>query len=331
MTHAEIIILNYLLNSLWQVPVIFLAATLAARLTRSAGPQTEHRLWVAALILEITLPACAFAPALRSLFSSLINNRAGHVTTQITILNATAAHNPSHLGNIAASTALIAYAALLIYFTARLLYRIHRTRALRRSAQLISLSGDLLTLWQRCARIFGVHDAQLADIARHRWPLHNRHSPPHRSSPTRAAHRLATRGSRRRPGPRVRAHAASRLRKESPLRSHRSAHRLAPAALAHPPSHRRVARDGLRRARCTRHARHNAVRPRTSPARRILLASHAGRNPSHHRHPRCQCPREESHETHPQPSHRRNLAPSRHRRRCPARPRNLRLRHVSAI
>lgn len=165
MPHVEIIILNYLVNALWQVPVIFLAATLAARLTRSAGPQTGHRLWVAALMLEITLPACAFAPALRSLFGSLINIRAGHVTTQLTILNATAAHNPSHLGNIAASTALTAYAALLIYFTARLVYRIHRTRALRRSAQLISLSGDLLTLWQRCARIFGVHDAQLATSA----------------------------------------------------------------------------------------------------------------------------------------------------------------------
>lgn len=165
MHHAEIIVLNYLVNSLWQVPVIFLAATLAARLTSSAGPQTEHRLWVAALILEVALPACAFAPALRSLFSSLINNRAGHVTTQLTILNATAAHNPSHLGLIAESTALIAYAALLIYFTARLVYRLHRTHALRHSAQLITLTGDLLTLWQRCARIFAVHNAQLATSA----------------------------------------------------------------------------------------------------------------------------------------------------------------------
>lgn len=162
MTHSEIIVLNYLLNSLWQVPVLFLAATLAARLTRSAGPQTEHRIWVAALILAVTLPACAFAPALRNLFSSLMTIRSGHVTTQITILNATAAHSRSHLGGIAAWAALIAYAALLIYFTARLIYRLYRTHALRYAAHQIRPTGDLLTTWQRCARFFAVHDAQLA-------------------------------------------------------------------------------------------------------------------------------------------------------------------------
>ena len=62
MNHLELITLNYLLNSLWQVPLIYLVAALAVRLTKPAGPQTEHRIWVAALILEITLPACAFAP-----------------------------------------------------------------------------------------------------------------------------------------------------------------------------------------------------------------------------------------------------------------------------
>ena len=162
MTHLELTLLNYLLNSLWQVPVIFLAAALAARLTRPAGPQTEHRIWVTALILEATLPACAFAPALRNLFSSLLNNRSGHVTTQTTILGAAATPTPSHLATILASATLITYTTLIIFFTARLAVRIHRTRALRNAAQPITLTGEPLTLWQRCARIFNVHDAQLA-------------------------------------------------------------------------------------------------------------------------------------------------------------------------
>ena len=55
MTHLELITLNYLLNALWQVPLIYLVAALAARLPKSAGPQIEHRIWVAALILEINL------------------------------------------------------------------------------------------------------------------------------------------------------------------------------------------------------------------------------------------------------------------------------------
>ena len=165
MTHLELITLNYLLNALWQVPVIFLVATLAVRLTRSSGPRTEHRIWVAALILEATLPACAFAPALRNLVLSLFQQGSGHVTTQTTLLNATAVDNNSHLTAIIAAAALIAYIATLLYLTARLLYRLHRTHILRHTAQPITLTGDPLTLWQRCTRLFGVHDAQLATSA----------------------------------------------------------------------------------------------------------------------------------------------------------------------
>jgi hypothetical protein len=97
MTHLELITLNYLLNARWQVPVIFVVATLAARLTRSAGPHIEHRIWVAALLLEVTLPACAFAPALRDLFLSLFQRNSVHITTQTTILNATTVDSNSHL------------------------------------------------------------------------------------------------------------------------------------------------------------------------------------------------------------------------------------------
>lgn len=158
MNHLELITLNYLLNALWQVPVIFLVATLAVRLTRSAGPHIEHRIWVAALILEATLPACAFAPALRSLFQ----HGSGHVTTQTTILNATAVDSNSHLAATLASAALITYIAVLLYLTARLSYRLHRTHTLRRTAQLITLTGEPLTIWQRCTRAFAVYDAQLA-------------------------------------------------------------------------------------------------------------------------------------------------------------------------
>lgn len=162
MTHLELIILNYLLNALWQVPVIFLVAILAARLTRSAGPNIEHRIWVAALFLEVALPACAFAPALRDLFFSLFQGGSGRVTTQITILSASEGHTNSHFAAAIASAVLIFYAAVLLYLTARLLHRLHGTRTLHRSAQLVALTGEPLTIWQRCTQTFGVHDAQLA-------------------------------------------------------------------------------------------------------------------------------------------------------------------------
>lgn len=161
MTHLELLTLNYLVNALWQIPVIFLAATLAARLTSSSGPQIEHRIWIAALFLETTLPVCAFAPSLRILFP-LFHSRSGSVTTQTTVLGATAVNNTSHLAAILATTALAAYIASLCFFTVRLAGRLYRTRALHRAAQPIILTGEPLAIWQRCARLFDIPDAHLA-------------------------------------------------------------------------------------------------------------------------------------------------------------------------
>ena len=62
MRALEAWVLAYLLNSLWQVPVIFVAAWLAARATRRSGVLTEHRIWVSALVLEALLPACSVQP-----------------------------------------------------------------------------------------------------------------------------------------------------------------------------------------------------------------------------------------------------------------------------
>lgn len=165
MTHLELLTLNYLLNSVWQVPLIFFAAEGGTRLLRSAGPRMEHRIWVAALALETILPACAFGPSLRSFYSSLFNSRSGHITTHTAILNVTAVQSRSNIGAAIAFTALLAFAATLLFFSARLLYGICRAHALRRTAEHVALTGEPLNIWKRSARIFDVHNAQLATSA----------------------------------------------------------------------------------------------------------------------------------------------------------------------
>ena len=62
MRSLEFWILAYLLNSLWQVPLLFAAGWLAARLLRSAGTVVEHRIWVLVLLLQSLLPACSIFP-----------------------------------------------------------------------------------------------------------------------------------------------------------------------------------------------------------------------------------------------------------------------------
>src|SRR5689334_22895116 len=49
-------LLTFLLNSLWQVTLVASAASLAARLLNGAPARYRHSVWVAALLLTITLP-----------------------------------------------------------------------------------------------------------------------------------------------------------------------------------------------------------------------------------------------------------------------------------
>src|ERR1700751_1766421 len=51
-------LLSYLFNALWQIPLIFAAAWVVSRMLRSASARAGHRFWVAALLLQIVLPAC---------------------------------------------------------------------------------------------------------------------------------------------------------------------------------------------------------------------------------------------------------------------------------
>ncbi len=57
MRNFEFWILAYLLNSLWQVPLLFAAGWLAARALRSVSAEAEHRVWVVTLLLQSLLPA----------------------------------------------------------------------------------------------------------------------------------------------------------------------------------------------------------------------------------------------------------------------------------
>lgn len=62
MKDMDIWLLAYLVNALWQAPLVFLAAWGAARLAAKAGPGMEHRVWAGALMAEALVPACPLSP-----------------------------------------------------------------------------------------------------------------------------------------------------------------------------------------------------------------------------------------------------------------------------
>ncbi len=118
MKALELWLLEYLLNSLWQIAVVFLAALLAARLARKAGPRIEHRIWVAALVAETILPACRFhavdiwASVRRFMFAGA-GGKGGEA--RIVVSPAQAIQSGLHLPQPVMTMLLITYVAVLLF------------------------------------------------------------------------------------------------------------------------------------------------------------------------------------------------------------------------
>lgn len=157
MSRFEDWLLACLVNALWQIPLVFAAAWLAARLASRIGPRAEHRVWVCALLAQIVLPACPLTASelwgsLRGLLSW---GAAGGGETRFVLGPASAmAAGWLHLPRAWAAALLILCAAAAVYSSARLLWGFARTRRILRHSVPIVLEGDLLQSWSAARAIF---------------------------------------------------------------------------------------------------------------------------------------------------------------------------------
>lgn len=160
MMHFESAIFEYLLNSLWQVPLVSVVACIAARIVRQMGPRAEHRVWVMALLLQVTLPMCFFHLSeiwqrawafMLSLWS--VNTPGGQ--TQVIF------GNPAVFGmNVWRMSAgvmvglLLAYLGSVVYFSGRLVWALYRTSAMREQASAVALDGESEHSLKRFSQFF---------------------------------------------------------------------------------------------------------------------------------------------------------------------------------
>jgi TonB family protein len=159
-------LLSYVFNALWQIPLVFAAAWIATRMLRRAHPRLEHRVWVAALLLEVTLPACDLR--LGTLFSWLASfwqqgsAADGHVRV---LLGPAEVHgNLLQLPYLLLTGIALAYASTMLYFAGRLAWGLVQTHALARGATRIMLTGEIALRWSEHCRRFGLA-APLPQIA----------------------------------------------------------------------------------------------------------------------------------------------------------------------
>ncbi len=150
--------LGYFVNSVWQVPLVFIAAWLAARIAVRIGPGAEHRIWVGALLAQIALPACPLAPrelwnALGSMLSWSGTSSGGDIRVMVA---PAAAMGPSalHLPRPVAAILVAACACGVCNCAARLAWGLLKTRRIVRRSAPVHLQGAHAAGWTRARAIF---------------------------------------------------------------------------------------------------------------------------------------------------------------------------------
>lgn len=168
MTTAESWILSYLVNSLWQAPLLFAAGLLAARVLRPAGAEAEHRVWVGVLLLQSVLPACSAAKLawFQMLLAWAVRARSAP-DGQVTVLmgDGVAISASSFLSAMFAVIAL-AYCGIAFYFTIRFVWRWTRLKAMRRESEPMTLARESTRCWAECSQRFAVRNVALATSSR---------------------------------------------------------------------------------------------------------------------------------------------------------------------
>ena len=164
--HVLAWLLSYLFNALWQIPLLFAAAWIVARALRRFGPQTEHRVWVAALLLQITLPACNFRiPALWNALLSLLPSHSASASGSVRVffVPTTIVGNRLQLPFALETGIVIAWAAIVLYFVLRLIWGLVQTRRFTRMATSADLPEDAVERWVHyCAQFYISSPPQIA-------------------------------------------------------------------------------------------------------------------------------------------------------------------------
>ncbi|WP_263350814.1 M56 family metallopeptidase [Acidicapsa acidisoli] len=161
-------LIEYLLNSVWQVPLVFAAASIAAHLARPVGARTEHRVWVSSLIVATILPLCNFSlsalwqQALALAISAWPGKPGGGGSIRILLGSGSVQSSGLHPAPWLATGIISLYACTVLYFTTRLAYGILRTVQIRKQSQPIQQSSELTTRFNHFRQRFLIRNGQLA-------------------------------------------------------------------------------------------------------------------------------------------------------------------------
>jgi TonB family protein len=163
---------SYLVNAVWEVALIYVAARLVSRLLKRLGPQAEHAAWVSTLVLAVVTPAL---PVLRlTSWMFLSSSAAAGVAPILFVPDPVAALAGG--GNLSIAQnwlwwMLAFYFAATAFFTARLLSSLGATVRMRRQAKPAFLDAEQQEIWFRCRAQFSLRRARILVSSETRGPV----------------------------------------------------------------------------------------------------------------------------------------------------------------
>lgn len=173
MTTLESIVLSYLANALWQIPLLFVVGWPAARALRRLSLAAEHRAWVGVLLLQALLPAAStvswgFLRTLLNFSGGPPSNSQPHVSVA---MGSGIAFGDPYLPTWLLAGLTIGYVAITTWFVARFVWRLRAIRLLSQNAAKVTLSTDQAFYWSRCAEAFKVNGASLRTSSEIHGPI----------------------------------------------------------------------------------------------------------------------------------------------------------------
>ncbi len=161
-------LLTFLLNSLWQIPLIAAVAALVCRLMHNGPANHRHAVWVAALVAAVLLPLASVrsadraasgpftapgAPQLVAASSSAASPAAGSA--------ATPARRTISYARTTATALVAAYLFFVLFRFARLAWAWMRTVQILDAAGWAAAPSLVRQVWERCLEAFGLRDVEL--------------------------------------------------------------------------------------------------------------------------------------------------------------------------
>jgi TonB family protein len=156
---------NYLMNSAWQVPLVLLVAMVATRLVgRLYSAAAVHWTWVSALVLATVLPALRLDVWPSFPWGRAAEVAGGHV--QASMMAGTAvAGGGLRLSFAMMAVLLAAYGAVILYFSGRIVWGVWKTRSLRENSSVAGLAEPMQGRWRELCRRLGVMRVVLCESA----------------------------------------------------------------------------------------------------------------------------------------------------------------------